>query len=345
MNDQNIADYISSIVQQHGEILGSQLGSHIKDVFPQFQGLKGFIERCCRDRVVIVRRYGPDFIYAPASYGIPSAAGASTSGAPQPTPIAGVPPPPSSAMAPQSTLLHSFSPPVPLHDKISFARLPQRPIRPRNRLGYERAIGSNSRSGGFWSAFTNPTLNDLLAIDKASTTLRVLPQHSLLEPPLIEVPKVTVEEHRQTAIDFVAHIDPVDRPHFQSVASAPDPGPMWFWRIKDFAGGKYSSSWLDFRTSAFEKLFKERLIQLGLEQTAIEGLVVKFLETKHRRFRYDSEIPPGQPYSSPSASIPIAGDEDAIRRIARTAISQMSPDELRHLWLPLGAIVNSLRGQ
>lgn len=199
----------------------------------------------------------------------------------------------------------------------------------------------------FWAAFTNPNLDSRLALDKASTQLVVLPRGSRLQATFAEVPKVTIDEHGKIVQDFLAHIDPADRQYFQQIASAPNSWPQWSFQIKEYAGGKYLATWLNFRTEALRKMLEDRLAKLGLDQNAGDPVIKSLLESKQRRPRQPE---PNAKVSGPSplyTSEPIIAqthiNEDELRRLATIAISQMSTEELRRLWLPLGAFVTGFR--
>src|SRR5579859_3630586 len=157
MNEKSVADYIATLVQQQPEILGSQLGSKVKQAFPQFQGLKGFIERNCGGQVVIVRRYGPDFVYAHVSQlglGVPAPVSPpSTALRYETNPEAAAP-----TTTPASTALSAPAAPEPrVGDRIGFIQLPPNPARTRDKAGFSRSSGSAFRPATVWAAFTNPT--------------------------------------------------------------------------------------------------------------------------------------------------------------------------------------------
>lgn len=107
---------------------------------------------------------------------------------------------------------------------------------------------------------------------------------------------------------------------------------------------KVLAAWLDFRTDALRKMLEDRLAKLGLDETAAAPLINNLLESKQRRPREaetSENFPrPSAPLSPGAAPRQTLLTESDLRRLATIAISEMSTDELRRLWLPLGAIVN-----
>jgi len=199
----------------------------------------------------------------------------------------------------------------------------------------------------FWAAFTNPNRDNRLALDKATMQLVIVPRGKRIQPPFEDLPKVTLEEHRKIAHEFLAQVDLPDRQYFQQIADAPNSWPQWFWHIRNDGGGKYFNAWLNFRTEALRKTFEERLAKLGLDQTAAAPLIDKLLESKQRKPRQSDPsvgfTRSSAPYNRKTTSKQTPTSENEIRRLAIIALSEMTVDELRRLWLPLGAIMTGFR--
>ena len=318
MNEPNIRSFIIETVLTHPFILGSQLGAKVKEKFPLSEKLKSYIDRFCAGEIVCVSRHGPDFVYAHVSH-LERKPQASQPENPAVVAVA-APPPPGTFSRP------SYPSNASVGEKIGFIQLTPRPVL--------------TRSVSVWSAFTNPSLDDRLALNTTTKEFQIVSRDRTIQPPAIEITKVTPGEHHNIASAFLPQIEFQDRQNFQQVTGVAIAWSSWSWQIKQFAGGKYFGLWLDFRTASLRKLLAERLTKLGFDETVSEPLLNKLLESKQQRLpRNDTIADFGGP---PAARNPNSLTESELRRIATIAISEMSADELRRLCFPLGAIVNAL---
>lgn len=328
MNNLNITNYIIETVLKHPFILGSQLGSKVKQTFPSFEGLKSYIDRHCAGEIICVSKHGPDFIYAHVSQiERKSEPDNSTRNVFTPQPAFAPSPIKTDLISSKNftSQLSDFSPNnIPMGQKIDFVRAPI-PL---------------ARNVTVWSAFTNPGVEDRLGVDTSTMTLQIVSPDRSIQSPILEIPKVTTEEHHNIASTFLPQMEFQDRQNFQQSPGVAIAWSSWSWHIKQFAGGKYFGLWLDFRTKSLYKLLEERLVKLGFDRTASEPLLNKLLESKQQRTPRPETIADfgGNPLSRNQTSM----TENELRRLATIAISEMSADELRRLCFPLGAIVNAL---
>jgi hypothetical protein len=312
MNEPNITEFIVETVLNHPFILGSQLGTKVKQRFPSFEKLKTYIDRYCVGQIICVRRHGPDFVYAHISQIERKA---------QPDNPVGEA---VTLSQPESFSRVSYPSNTVVGEKVGFTQLPTRP----------------ARSVSVWSAFTNPGIDDRLAINTTTMEFQVVPRDRMIQPPIVEIHKVSPGEHHKIANDFLPQIEFQDRQVFQQAPGVAIVWSSWSWHIKQFADGKYFGLWLDFRTANLRKLLAERLAKMGFAETISEPLLNKLLESKQQRTSRTETIADfGGP---PAARNQNSLTESELRRIATIAISEMSGDELRRLCFPLGAIVNAL---
>jgi len=312
MNEQNITDFIIETVLSQPSILGSQLGTKVKQKFQFVDKLKPYIDRNCGGQVICIGRRGTDLLYSHISRVGPNTQRES---------------PPAEAMVspaiPASVLDPSRPRPFTVGETVGTVQLPV----------------LTPRTVSVWSAFTNPSIADRLAINATTMEFQVIPPHRWIQPPVVGIPKVKPEEHHKIAGDFLPEIEPEDQQHFQQESGQPIVWATWSLLIKDFAGGKYFSRWLDFRTEALYKLLANRLAELGFDKTVSEPLLEKLLQSKRR--------PPQMAIHATTARQPLSAEqtpmsESELRRIATIAISGMSADELRRLSFPLGVIINAM---
>lgn len=312
MNEQNIADFIVKTVSMQPSILGSQLGAVVKRAFPWFHGLKAYIDRYCANQVVCVGKRGPDYIYAHVSTVGTGGQGDSAE-----------------------------------NGSIEVHQVPKTAPDILQTQKHIVAYGPTARPSTFWTAFTNPNLRDRLALDPCSREFHIVREGSTVQPPLVEVSKVTTDEHRTIAFRFLSKLDEDDRSYFQQIANQPNSCPALSWRITSFADGKYKDAWLNFRTQSLRGLLDERLAKLGIDNPPDrEPLLAKLMESKHYRARQAGPFAAlersfeNRARTNPGHSIT---SEQDLRRFAIAAISEMGADQLAQVWLPLSAIVNGLK--
>jgi hypothetical protein len=311
MIDQNIAQFVIETVRQNPGIMGCRLGKIVKERFPGFSGLRGFIARSCASEVVIVASKGEDYSYD---------LGARVKGiSPSFTPTR------DTAVAPSRSFPPLFSTVNPTSSSAS------------------SLVKSSDFKPTFWQSFTNPNSDVQLVINKTTCEMIVGP-FPKIEPPLEEIKKATRDEHGKIMKGFLDLLDPVDRQYVQQTVG-PDPSwTRWSNFMWNFGAGKYSSLWLNYRTSMLRKIFEDRLVAMGLDSAVIPVLVAKLMDSKNQ------SRTSGQPdKANPATNIKAPADlpkqsltEDYMRKLAGIVVSHMDIDELRSLRLPLGAVVDAL---
>jgi hypothetical protein len=214
MNEPNITDFIVETVLNHPFILGSQLGTKVKQRFPSFEKLKTYIDRYCVGQIICVRKHGPDFVYAHVSQIERKA---------QPD----YPPVESKALPSQpGSLTRSI-----YSSSISIG----------NKVGLNQFSPSPAHNVSVWSAFTNPSIDDRLAINPTIMEFQIISRDRMIQPPAIEIPKVTPEEHHNIASAFLYQIESQDRQIFQQTPGIAIVWSAWSWHIKQFAGGRQTA--------------------------------------------------------------------------------------------------------
>ena len=281
MNEPAITSFIVKSVTERPYILGSQLGAAVKREFPWFQGLKAYITNYCADQVICAGQRGPDSVYAHVSQlRTPAPPDAS---------------PPAHAALPYAN---------PAQDPTPYAPVPTPALPTLQTVAEARQThpaNTRRRATSAWAAFTNPTLADRLALHTTSLSFHIIGRGARILPPLVELPKVTSDEHGQIARAFLEQIAPADRPPFQQIADAPNSWSQWSWHIREFAAGKYSNSWLDFRTQSLRSLLETRLAAVGITPPTTSTLLAQLMESRHRR---PSDAFQPQPRPGPGSRTP-----------------------------------------
>lgn len=312
MNDQtNIAKFILETVNQNPGIMGCRLGKLVKETFPGFRGLRGFIAQNCASDIVVVASKGEDLSYDLALR------------------VKGVSP--ATVFASNPHTVHSFAP------------KPMYPTRNPATVSGSSFLKPSDLKASFWQAFTNPNSNAQLVINKTTSEMNV-GQFPAVDAPLAEINKVSKDEHGRIMKGFLDLLDPADRQYVQQSVGLEPSWTRWSNFMWNFGAGKYSSLWLNYRTSMLRKIFEERLIALDLDSSVIPVLVAKLMDSKQQsRTSAQLDKPNLLTTIKQSSDLPKQSlSEDYMRKLAGIVVAHMDIDELRSLRLPLGAVVDAL---
>lgn len=187
-----------------------------------------------------------------------------------------------------------------------------------------------------WKVFTVPESRGRLYVNPESETVKVAQAAGPVpEPPFVEVPKLTSEEHHRFATEFLPQIEMDERERFQELLAGENFWQRWFAATRTFAGGKYLKPWLTFRFDRICELLRERLRALGISDIAALICVEKVKQSKAA----DRPVPAVNKRipMTPSTSI------GSLYDVARAALDAMSEEELRRIWLPLGVVADAIR--
>jgi hypothetical protein len=192
-----------------------------------------------------------------------------------------------------------------------------------------------------WKAFVGPHGQHQLAVDALTgslSTCRIADQ-----PPegTVAVPKLTGDEHRSIAKDFLPSLPSESRPTFERALRETNYWQSWNLALKDHPD--VFKEWLRWRREQILRMFGEKLQLLGVPADASmnainamgslkPALTEKPADTDiNRDLRAKDPVPPTKP----------AGR--TLHDLAHAAIDALQEDELRRVWLPLGAVADALR--
>lgn len=194
-----------------------------------------------------------------------------------------------------------------------------------------------------WRAFTAPASDGVVWIDVTTAALQVLPKSAVpLGPPWREISGATTEEHRSIAREFLPQIDLDGREPFQKILLEEHFWDGWFALTRDFNNGRYFKQWLSYRFQQLCKLFVDRLQTAGVPDQ-LRGIALGRL--KQSKSLRKEAVRASAPESARHAVLPAAAGRsgDALRAAILSTIENLGEDELRRIWLPVGAIVDALR--
>jgi hypothetical protein len=198
----------------------------------------------------------------------------------------------------------------------------------------------------FWSLFN--TIGELtkqsaiLCIDPSNGTL-IIKESGVAGPNLKEIPTLSASEYRQIIVDFVTTvISEEDRPLFNSVMDEKHLRALWFSAIRNMANGKYLKPWGEFRFNSVMSLFQNRLETLAIPSNLILVAVRLLKESKEnsKAESFGGTYIAHQNRKFPTFRKSASSD---IRHTVSSALAEMSDEQLRQIWLPVGVIINALQ--
>jgi hypothetical protein len=311
-NEQDIARFIvETIKNSPAPLLGAQLGWKLKTRFPginfrEHGNLKSFIQQRCGNEVVFLRKHGMDDVWGRGN----------------------------------GEQLSQFIPPVSrLSDERSTKVTPTSSSQGLSGLGT-----SLNRSLSAWKAFTHPTAPGKLAVNVWDADVKVVACDESVTPPFAQIPRVTKDENRQIAKEFLDFFEYADRPGFEAISSLPEFWETWFREIRDFKHGRYSGQWAKFRFNKLCNLFADRLQGLGASSECIAACVEKLkgLKSESQGFKRSTFSSDGVK-TTPDIEQPPRASGTVTREVVIEVIDRMAEEDLKRLWLPFGAVIDALR--
>jgi hypothetical protein len=202
-----------------------------------------------------------------------------------------------------------------------------------------------------WLAFTNPNLNKILVVDRTTGDLKT--QEASTGPPdgHAVIASLTTEDYRRIGQDFLASQAKPHPPAAVEALRAPNFWDAWVTALAPYRQTPLYAGWLRSRVEQIATLLKERLTAAELSPEVIPRVLSKL--DAARTSKKPTASPGKGTFQSATATFGGLALRDArtppivrtvnSKDLARAAISYMSEDELRHLWVPLGAVVSALR--
>jgi hypothetical protein len=190
----------------------------------------------------------------------------------------------------------------------------------------------------FWRAFSNPNTVYTVVLNKITGELSLKKNDEPVREPFIRVEKVSREEYRQIAWDFLPQLDEAQRIEFRQSLSLDDFWPHWSALINKYKKEGVLDTWLQWRTERIRTIFENRLKLADVTSTVTEQAVNQLTQPPKKR-------PLSHQARATRDDIEKNIDEDQLRKIIHTAIDKLSLEELRRIWLPLGIITDILKSR
>jgi hypothetical protein len=186
-----------------------------------------------------------------------------------------------------------------------------------------------------WTVFSNPNLERQILLNKETGELIVREPGDSLSEPFVVIEKITREEYREMAWQFLPKLTEPQKNDFRQALSLDNFWPHWsavLWRHK--TDGIFDQ-WLKWRADQIVNLFEARLARAQIPDN-LSSVAVRELKRK----------PPKPSSLREPRHIGVKNTRDSegrLRLLVHNAIDRMGEEELRRIWLPLGTLADLLK--
>lgn len=195
-----------------------------------------------------------------------------------------------------------------------------------------------------WKAFVSPNAVNHLCLRPSDLKLIAVETPELDDGETHQIPKATEDEHNAILQGFLDGL-----PDSQRVLLEPEDANQFSYDkfVQALRANGLMKLWGRFRRDAFKKLLIERLECLPINKDAIPGIANQLMSSQKALHQQDdkkptSQINPTNNMKSTALARRDEGNAELARSLAKSAIDQMSYDEIRGIQLPLGAVLDAL---
>ncbi|MGO8929781.1 MAG: hypothetical protein ACLQU3_23185 [Limisphaerales bacterium] len=198
-----------------------------------------------------------------------------------------------------------------------------------------------------WQAFVNERIAERVFVSTETGEVSIVPAVGAPPAGSVEVPKISHGDHLQIAKEFVGRMDPSDQAQFRGELEKPDYWQRWNTALKFVKGGHYLIAWHEFRVQRICDLYSARLREAGIASDEIVARSVENLR-RLRSEAYSQKQRQGSPAGKAVPALPYERRRERqarpLQEIAIEAVRSLSEEDLRRLWLPMGVVIDALRG-
>jgi hypothetical protein len=212
---------------------------------------------------------------------------------------------------------------------------------------------SLKRARTLWSAFTNPSLESQVIANLKTGNLSITnSENTSLSSDEVAIDPVSIEEQKSFALQFISELGEAEiQIELQKAIETERYWAAWSRTLKQYEEKDLPKRWGTFRFAKLTEIFRLRLASLHFGEKEGEHAVDIMLESR-------SPAPPvergesGETTQKPIAAVSAtqkrqgraeAHPTSAVRRVIYNALPHLSDDELRRIWLPLGAVVDAIK--
>ena len=203
---------------------------------------------------------------------------------------------------------------------------PQSPVVSMNDLGPE--LVALPTTGYNWKAYSNPSYPFVIAANRATGQLQIIPENREVAAPWVIVPKPRGDSHREIASDFVSTL----QEPLKTVLTRLLSDQKWYVLFFDVTKRNgVQEQWSAFKRAKLISRFNAALRDLGIPARPHQSRQVGAPA---------SRLPSHETIGT--QPIP-SNDEAALRNLVQRVIGELPVSELRELRLPVGVVFDALR--
>jgi len=213
--------------------------------------------------------------------------------------------------------------------------------------GREAASLPTSATPQIWRTFISPNSQQHLVLSLTTRILVVRDTTALSGEGEVEVVKASPDEHDRIRADFEATLAEGTVLDLREHVSSDTDFDTWIKALKTHAP-EAVRKWGQYRRHRLAELFAVRITELSLEETLQQEALKQIKASEVASYDAQKGEKPASQRPSPRSTgeLDAAADADVTaRRLARAAIDHLSYDELRALRIPLGAMLDAIRGE
>ncbi|HRI63036.1 MAG TPA: OST-HTH/LOTUS domain-containing protein [Polyangium sp.] len=155
----------------------------------------------------------------------------------------------------------------------------------------------------------------------------------------VAIPVPSADHHKQIATKFINELIPDQhREAFRGKLETPSWWEEWNVLFGQLLPANARLQWLNFRENGLLDIVDEELARQGVSDEARKTARVAI---QRSRIPHPIVRTPAMTESNPARN-PLLR-EQPLREIVRSVVEHMSDDELRRIWLPVGALVDAIR--
>jgi hypothetical protein len=194
---------------------------------------------------------------------------------------------------------------------------------------------TRDRAAMAWTAFTNPNVKQELALGMNGELLL----HSASSPAEGTVlGKITTEQYRDMCRSFLESVSPEQKDHLEPTLTRDNFWPIWSQALRDTSDPGLLSRWSAWRLSEIERIFMNIASEREIDTQVAGTAWVSLFNSRTVKKTGTSIRAVGLPYRTSANS----STSDYIE-LLHAVVDVLSTDDLRKLWVPLGAVIDALR--
>lgn len=214
--------------------------------------------------------------------------------------------------------------------------------------GHNHTSQVSRETSDIWRTFVSPRASLSVVYDCEKKKLRLVEPDAVQGEDLIEIPKVSLQEHDTIRKEFVDSLDPGLAEELREVTDSDTEFQTWIGVLRADFPSVYRA-WGNFRKQRLLSLFLDRANAHEIDEGDREGLVSQIRSAHFAAYDGSKELniqtgPKLTTKWTPQARFNKSSNElEDARALVHRAVDLMAHDELRSIKLPLGVVLDAIQ--